>query len=789
MKNLGSVFARHGLLVVAVSIGSILPVSVRAANTWDGGGGDNNWSSANNWDDDQVPSFPAPLTFTGTTRLTPNNDLSNLSLSGISFTSGAGVFTLGGNAVTLAGNVSNSSGQTQTVGMPISLSGGTSIAGGSGININQPISGTGNLTLASGSLRLGANNSYSGDTVLDGASAVASLAYLADQTNVHTLMFGSTPNEHTFLLSVDASAASVTASGLNVQNQRSDNDILLGAGKPMTINGSVDIGNFDIVGSTITTGIQIHGAAGSSLVVNAGTGNLTIAGKSSSSGFSTAYTTFATAFTFTGNEVRIGGSQVANSGNRSSGSLGFGSGATSITANAITVGGGTNTLGTTGNGTLSLGGSTNVINADSIYVGTQLSSGFFNFSTSSGTLSIRNKAGTGRAAIMVGSRNGAPAQIGAPSGSLSLSGHSVDILASTLSIGLGGDGTVSFSNGTVDVTSIQMASAVGFGTLGYGGTGTLNLQGGNLIVNSPTGPGGGTFVLASTSVMSPTTMGNFNITGGTASVYTDISTSAPPPSSPTPGAQITLNGGTLDMINHRIGNGTSLITLNALKGTLKNVAQINAGGSWSKTGASSDVLVLDGTNSFTGAMTVSGGKLLLNGTHTGGGLYTVGSGATLGGTGSTTSPVTVNSGGFLSPGASIESLDVGPTTLKGMLQIEMNDADPGVVDLLHVTGILDISSLTSALDFNITGTASHSAYVFATYSSLTGTQFASVTDLPSGYTINYHYNDGNGVNNIALVQVPEPTSMVLLAVGGCLLTALARRSHANRGKAVHKIAD
>jgi autotransporter-associated beta strand protein len=72
-----------------------------AQNTWDGGGGDNNWGTAANWADNQVPIFPTPLVFAGTTRPAPNNNLGNASVDGITFNSGAAPFTIGGDAFTL----------------------------------------------------------------------------------------------------------------------------------------------------------------------------------------------------------------------------------------------------------------------------------------------------------------------------------------------------------------------------------------------------------------------------------------------------------------------------------------------------------------------------------------------------------------------------------------------------------------------------------------------------------------------------------------------------------------
>jgi len=60
---------------VALLLAVLLAPRANAANTWDGGGDDDKWGSATNWDDNVVPTFPAALTFGGLTRLTPTNDL------------------------------------------------------------------------------------------------------------------------------------------------------------------------------------------------------------------------------------------------------------------------------------------------------------------------------------------------------------------------------------------------------------------------------------------------------------------------------------------------------------------------------------------------------------------------------------------------------------------------------------------------------------------------------------------------------------------------------------------
>src|SRR5262245_12286561 len=71
-----------------------------AVSTWDGGGGDSNWTTAANWDGDVAPAAGDDLVFAGTVGQTPTNDFAaGTVFSSITFSGGG--FTLTGNAVTL----------------------------------------------------------------------------------------------------------------------------------------------------------------------------------------------------------------------------------------------------------------------------------------------------------------------------------------------------------------------------------------------------------------------------------------------------------------------------------------------------------------------------------------------------------------------------------------------------------------------------------------------------------------------------------------------------------------
>lgn len=167
-RSAPSSLSRRWLTSATCVLGLFAVLQTRAANTWDGGAADGNWSSAANWDDDTVPVSPAALTFGGSVRLASTNDLAGFTLSSLAFARGAGAFTVDGVAATLGGGIENNSPNLQTLSLPLSLSAGRTVNAAFGdIAITGAVSSTGNFDLSKTgpkTLTLSGAHTYAGRT-------------------------------------------------------------------------------------------------------------------------------------------------------------------------------------------------------------------------------------------------------------------------------------------------------------------------------------------------------------------------------------------------------------------------------------------------------------------------------------------------------------------------------------------------------------------------------------------------------------------------------------------------
>src|SRR5438874_7364263 len=115
---------------VAATAAGLIPISIsRAASlTWNGGGTDSNWGTVFNWSPAQAPASGDDLTFDGFGRLANVNNLSGLTINGITFASTAGAFSLSGNQITLGGDITdNVSVLTEANSLPMILSGSRNV--------------------------------------------------------------------------------------------------------------------------------------------------------------------------------------------------------------------------------------------------------------------------------------------------------------------------------------------------------------------------------------------------------------------------------------------------------------------------------------------------------------------------------------------------------------------------------------------------------------------------------------------------------------------------------------
>jgi autotransporter-associated beta strand protein len=499
-------------------------------------------------------------------------------------------------------------------------------------------------------------------------------------------------------------------------NSATANIITVGAGSTLTATGAVTVG----VGGTgtTTTRLNVVGPAATfsigtpttptnanvQLGVNATT-NVSNGATLDLSGVGTFYANLGTG-TF-----RVGEASNSNGGGTAGSTLLLAPSSTILAATLTT-----DSPDSSFAEAIKLGTVSNTLQVNTIEIGAAVNraNGTLDFQTAAGTLMVRDRAGTGRAALAVA--YGATTTGSTPTGVVTLTGHSADLMLSNLQVGgrtaTGGGanstGTFSFDTGTLDVTGVSIGyKAATTGTATGTSTGTVTLNGGtttigiggvmiapntSTIAGNPTvgtlniggtaavtvGATSGTSITLGSSANAtngPSTA-SLNLTGGTLTVAGNIVVGSATGTT----ATLTLNGGTLNMTGKTIGSATNLVAGVFQAGTLSNLAAINgAGGGLTKTG--SGVLTITGTNGYTGLTAVSAGTLLVNGTLAGG---VTANGGTVGGSspaaGSIAGALTINGGAVLAPGNSPGVLTTGGAitlTSGSRYAVEIGGAAPG----------------------------------------------------------------------------------------------------------------
>jgi len=409
-------------------------------------------------------------------------------------------------------------------------------------------------------------------------------------------------------------------------------------------------------------------------------------------------------------------------------------------------------FGETGTGTLNINGGT--LTDHLSILGTNTSTDMVTGTNTGGygTATVTSGTWTNTAQLAVGYYHG--------QGSLNITGGMVD--GAAVYVGLNTDSTA--TSGVVSISGGALKCSNLF--LGYNSGGTLTMSGGtvddsgvfrlgaNSTASGTATVSGGTMTLNSTSQVGYNGKGTLNISGG--------------------GAVVLVGGtGTLTLAYNAGSKGT----LNLGDGTT-TAGTLNAGSV--AAGSGTATVNFNHTGSYTFAPILTG-SLSVN--KLGSGTTTLSATSTyVGKTAINAGTLAIGSDGSIatSTGVSISAGATFDTTAKAFVML----GSQKIVFQLDATGLgsaglIDAASLditNAVVDFSTLGTLDDLVYVLANYNSLIGSSFASVTNLPTGYSLNYSYSNGT---QIALTSVPEPSSCVLIGLGIAGL-ALLRRKAARR---------
>ncbi|ASJ92090.1 autotransporter-associated beta strand repeat-containing protein [Porphyrobacter sp. CACIAM 03H1] len=594
-------------------------------------------------------------------------------------------------------------------------------AGNSTIRMTGAISGTGGIIQeGNGLLELIGNNTFTGpvtvnggDLLLEFGAAVADSVAISMAAGTRLFVVGSETIgslsgagalrlSSNGTLTTGGNNASTTLSG-NVSGNGSITKVgtgtftLTGAnsavGTTTISGGTLQIGNGGTTGS-LCTGNVVNNAA---LVFNrsndltvgniiSGTGTLTKQGAG--------VLTLTGANTYTGTTTINDGTLVIGTGGRlGSGNVVNNSLLTFNSADAITVANtisGTGRVFQTGSGTLTLTGD------NSYALGTLLSAG--NLVVGSNTA-----LGTGLLTTLGGTLQlGIETTPGVSAGPITL-GNRIELLGNTIVDLVGDTAGVNAFTGLYDSagTSATLNGVIsGTGRMTFVGAGTLTLNGNNTL------SGGMSFgqalvqighanAFGTGSVVLESTAGLRNTSGGALTIGNNIAATG---------------------IGNTIGGTADLTLLGNLSGN--GVLSKVQGGTLSING---DV------NDFVGGLIINGGTVLVNGTMgNAGAAVVVGSGGTLGGTGTIAGSVNVNSGGTLAAGQSPGTITIGTLTLNAGSNTIFELAQAGVAggpnnDLIRVTGNLALNggsiSIVRGVGF---GAGQYTLFEFGSQSGLLG---------------------------------------------------------------------
>lgn len=666
---------------------------------------------------------------------------------------------------------------------------------------------------------LTAANSYTGATQVDNGTLKIGVTESLPVTTAVRIGTGATAG------TLDLNGFNQTIGSLVVQSTTNavTNNIIIDGGNTLTVNGAVTLG---VDANASTTAVTATG--GGAIVVNSGGANFQVGGANGGTNDNKVTADFSGLNSFTANlgtgTFRLGDNNSGTEDNASTFKLATNN---TITAASFRIGDGS---GGSFTHTLTLGSGTNLINADTINVGSAgatIRSGgaiVFDGADTTGTLAIRASDGTSRATLNMINTTGSTA--GDMISNIGLAGHTADILVGTVTMAArsgstgGATATLTFDEGTLDVTTLNMASRTGAGTgnaaatlsLGDGAavgtptttigvlnmavntsaggavTADLNVSGGNVTI----GTGSGTAINMANAGTGRTVTSNVTLTGGTVNLTGNIIRTG---GAGTENATVTLNGATLAMGGNSIGSGASAVSLSAQSGTLTGLAELNGGGAFTK--STGGTLSMGNGNTYTGATTITGGTLLAvntAGSATGSGALNVNGSTILGGTGfiAPTAGNSVTVDGTLSIGLPGDSSGQDMSlVLSGAGNFAINGT---VLFDIFANAQTGMPNATGASDLAVVGAADWANIVFGGSSTLKvvtsldtstwvngdawrifdwsgiaggtapATGFASL-DLPSLSGLFWDTSALYTSGVISIVAIPEPSRMIFMLIG------------------------
>jgi autotransporter-associated beta strand protein len=739
-------------------------ISFTVLNTqkWNGGAGDDNWTSGANWISGVAPVTGDYLTFAGSVRPTPSEDV-NYNVTGLAFDSTATSFTLGtpGSSLTLSGSgITNNSANAQIVNLPITLSAPQTFSAAAGdLTLSQPINNGGNVLAIDGAHFTTNSGVISGN---------GGLTKNGTGTNILTAN-----NSYTGPTTVNAGVLQVNAGGV------------VNCLSAAVVAGST--AQIAVAGGTFTaTNSSNLGSPSSGLLVSAGTANFP-GGLTTDLGNNNTVAIVATGGSLNAASVSLGRTTLSYTSQPAGGDTNRGiyvNGATASVNLAGNLNMGTTTAGNSSvncridNGSLTVGGVLTVgLNNGGRWSIVDVNGGKLTVNDTTTGIQVGGPF-SGPAVLLVRSGTATAGKISfgqATAGSTNMNAV-VNLAGGSLYVGSGGMAQVSAGVGFNSVVTLNSgilgatndwSSSLGM-TLGGATIQAADINGVAHNITLSGGIGGTTLTKTGNGTLTLNSAGNFytgltTVNAGTLSINSEYALG---------GANyngLTLNGGTLQYAATLLNAVTDLspkpvtiggnVTIDVNGNNVNFALPIGAGGGGSLTVASTvpnGILTLQGANTYTGTTTIA-------------------SGATLGGAGTILGAVTNLAGGTLQPGLTAgdtstltinNSLTLAGSTLFTLNRTNaQNSSRISGLTAANYGGALVVSNAATALQAGDTFTLFSAASYNGSFSSVT------LPTLGSGLAWNTNNLAVNGTLVVASTGPSGPATLTNSVSGSTLSLA------------------